>query len=231
MRRHLKLDCIKFKPNSIGMVLTTKNTFFLLLLSLLLAVNFGFVGKPAQPKNSSIEFFVREYQKDFHPNHSFMELIFVSIKNQQLFVIKGGKVSAKYAISTSEYGVGSKMYSQKTPIGLHQVKFKIGAGAPVNGIIKTGYYTGKKAEVSQDTVHTNDDLITTRVLWLDGLEPGLNKGGKVDTYSRSIYIHGTPEEGLIGQPASHGCVRMKNLDVLQLFNSVDKGALVLILDH
>ena len=80
-------------------------------------------------------------------------------------------------------------------------------------------------------IETGEDAITTRVLTLEGLENGINKGGELDSYGRHIYIHGTAEEGLIGQPASHGCVRMRNEDVIDLFNRVDKGLKVIILNN
>ena len=182
-------------------------------------------------QNSSVEFFMKEYLKDFYPDLSFNELIFVTIKHQQLYLLKEGKVSERYSVSTSKYGVGNTRSSQKTPVGLHSVKQKFGAGTPVNGIIKFGYYSGEKAEIIKKPVHIKEDYITTRILAIEGLEPGINSGAGIDSYKRSIYIHGTAEEGLIGRPASHGCIRMTNKQVLQLFNKVPKGCYVLILDH
>lgn len=183
------------------------------------------------PSNVSVEFFLREYQKDFHPQHSFDELIFVSIKHQKLYYLKGGEIVKKYNVSTSRYGVGSQRGSKKTPIGLHKIQNKIGIGCPENSVLSMGYCSGKIANVIEEPISGNDDYVTTRILWLNGLEKGINKGGDLDTYNRNIYIHGTPEEGLIGQPASHGCVRMKNMEVINLFNRVQVNCLVLILNH
>ena len=176
-------------------------------------------------------FFLQEYRKDFHPNLEFRDLIFVSIRFQKLYYVRNAQVVAKYDISTSRFGVGCLANSQKTPVGLHRVKHKIGNGTPLNGIIKYGAYAGENARIVKSPEHIDEDLITTRIMWLQGLEPGINQGGSIDSYHRSIYIHGTAEEGLIGRPASHGCVRMRNRDVLHLYNQVPQDAYVLILDH
>ena len=184
-----------------------------------------------EPSDASVVFFLQEYRKDFHPHLEFRDLIFVSIRFQKLYYMKNTQVMAKYDVSTSRYGVGCKANSQKTPVGLHKVRHKIGNGTPINGIIKYGTYAGENARIVQTPEHIAQDLITTRVLWLQGLEPGINQGSNIDSYHRSIYIHGTAEEGLIGRPASHGCVRMRNKDVLHLFNQVPNDAYVLILDH
>lgn len=203
----------------------------MLIVALPIIVAFTVSPKNKEPQNIAVEFFMKEYQKDFHPNLSFSDLVFVSIKHQKLYYLKDGKVQEKYDISTSRFGVGAQMHSQKTPVGLHQVKFKLGAGTPVNGIIKAGVYAGKQADIVTEPIQINEDLITTRILWLEGKEDGVNRGQGIDSYYRNIYIHGTAEEGLIGTPASHGCVRMRNTEVLELFKKVPKGAYVLILDH
>jgi hypothetical protein len=88
--------------------------------------------------------------------------------------------------------------------------------------------TGEIAELELANVETGMDLITSRILWLDGLESGVNRGEGIDTHDRYIYIHGTNEEGRIGQAVSHGCIRMNNQDVIELFEQVDKGTLVII---
>ncbi len=179
----------------------------------------------------SVEFFLKEYQKDFYPTRNFDDFIFVSIKHQKLFYLKKGKVSMKHDVSTSKYGVGSTRGSKKTPLGLHIIQNKIGVGCPINSVLKTGYCSGKIVKVITKPIHGSNDYVTSRILWLNGLDKGMNKGGLVDTYSRNIYIHGTAEEGLIGEPASHGCIRMKNLAVIALFNQVQVSCPVLILDH
>lgn len=156
--------------------------------------------------------------------------VFVSVQQQRLYTVQQGKVQHVYAISTSSKGVGSQRGSDKTPAGIHRVTKKFGDGAEPGIIFKGRVNTGRKAEIIKEPISVNTDDVTTRILWLDGLEPGLNKGGDVDSKSRYIYIHGTPEEGLIGKPASHGCIRMHNNDVIELYNAIDVGCFVVIVD-
>jgi len=131
-----------------------------------------------------------------------------------------------YPISTSKYGVGSAEKSNKTPPGTHRIVEKIGESAKSGAVFKAGIDTGKVATTYSDATDIREDLITTRILWLKGLEPGINRGKGIDSYERHIYIHGTSEEGLIGTTASDGCIRMKNRDVLELFDLVPQGTLV-----
>ena len=205
-------------------------SIFILLISFTLT-SFAPIDKKDKTNYTSVEFFLNEYLKDFHPNIAFNELVFVSIKKQKLFYLKNGKVVKSFSISTSKYGIGGAMYSKKTPIGLHKIQNKLGNGTPVNGIIKSGMFSGKIAQIVTEPKALTEDFLTTRILKLMGQELGVNKGPKVDSFKRAIYIHGTPEEGLIGKPASHGCVRMKNSDVLDLYNRVSFGAQVLILNQ
>jgi len=92
-------------------------------------------------------------------------------------------------------------------------------------------YSGKIAEILTDKTNAKKDYVTSRIMWLQGEEPGINKGRNMDSYNRYIYIHGTPEEGFIGQPASHGCIRMKNKDVIELFELVEEGTHLLVLKY
>lgn len=133
-----------------------------------------------------------------------------------------------WPVSTSQYGTGCKNGSNKTPTGLHRIVSKIGRNAPMGGIFKRRRFTGKVARIFRRPRTERVDQITTRVLRLEGLEEGKNRGGDIDTLRRCIYIHGTPEEWLIGRPASHGCIRMKNKDVIKLFDLVKRGTLVQI---
>lgn len=128
-----------------------------------------------------------------------------------------------YPVSTSKYGIGNQARSNKTPLGLHRIEQKIGANAPFGMIFKARQSTGKIAEINQANA---GDLVTTRIMWLKGLEPNKNQGAGIDSYQRYIYIHGTVEENKIGQPASHGCIRMNNRDVIDLFKQVKEGTLV-----
>jgi len=107
----------------------------------------------------------------------------------------------------------------------------MGDEVPINGILRYGFYSNEIAQIINEPKTSGKDLVTSRILWLEGLEKGKNKGGLMDSYNRGIYIHGTNEEGLIRTPASHGCVRMNNKDVIELFNIVPKGIYVLILDN
>ena len=149
------------------------------------------------------------------------ELIVVDIATQQLFFLKMGKIDEIYSVSTSVYGTGSKVNSFKTPLGRHKISEKIGEGLPEGAILKGRRWTGAIANIIKEPIDTEFDVVTSRILWLTGLEEGKNLGSGVDSKSRYIYIHGTAEEGLIGKPASDGCVRMYNSDVISLFNSVN----------
>ena len=148
-------------------------------------------------------------------------LIVVDISTQQLFFLKKGQIEEIYSVSTSVYGTGSKVNSFKTPLGRHKISEKIGEGLPEGAILKGRRWTGAIANIIKEPIDTDFDVVTSRILWLTGLEVGKNLGSGVDSKSRYIYIHGTAEEGLIGKPASDGCVRMYNIDVISLFNSVN----------
>ena len=155
--------------------------------------------------------------------------IFVKISEQRLYLLQNRHILASYSVSTSRHGTGNRAGSHKTPLGVHRIAEKIGDGCQAGEIIKARKPTGRLAAVVSEPRSAGQDMITTRILWLEGLEPGINRGMGVDSYERYIYIHGTPEEGLIGQPASIGCIRMQNADVIELFNAVDEGTLVQIL--
>ena len=156
-------------------------------------------------------------------------LLFVSIENQKMYRIQSKDIIETYDISTSKYGIGNQMGSNKTPTGLHKINSKYGHKTPVNGKMIGRVFYGQIAKIFSDTTTSKTDDITSRILWLEGLENGINKGDNIDSYKRYIYIHGTSEEGRIGIPSSHGCVRMKNKDVIDLFNEVAIGTFVLIL--
>ena len=153
--------------------------------------------------------------------------ILVDISQQRLFLLDNrGDLVISYPISSSSYGEGQIENSYKTPLGSHIIKEKIGTDASKNIIFKERINTGKFAEIHHVNYDSEDDHITSRILWLEGAEEGFNKGGNVDSFYRYIYIHGTPEEGLIGKKASHGCIRMFNQDVIELFSLVEKGTKV-----
>lgn len=155
-------------------------------------------------------------------------ILVVKISEQKLyFLAASGEKS--YAISSSKYGIGSEAGSNKTPLGYHKVKYKFGDNAAKGAIFKARKATGEIAHIYTDNTDVEEDYVTTRIMWLDGLETGKNSGKGISSFNRFIYIHGSPEEGLIGKPASHGCIRMKNDDVIELYNIVREGNLVLIL--
>ena len=162
-------------------------------------------------------------------NVKYDNLLFVSIENQKMYRIQSKNIIETYEISTSKYGIGNQMGSNKTPTGLHKINSKYGHKTPVNGRMIGRVFYGQIAKIFSDTTTSKTDDITSRILWLEGLENGINKGDNIDSYKRYIYIHGTSEEGRIGIPSSHGCVRMKNKDVIDLFNEVAIGTFVLIL--
>jgi|TARA_B110000971_G_C19934250_1_gene465544 lipoprotein-anchoring transpeptidase ErfK/SrfK len=157
------------------------------------------------------------------------EIIYVSIKKQTLYHIQNKRIIKEYTISSSSYGIGSKSGSNKTPIGLHSVKEKYGDKTPINGIMVSRVFLGNIATIYNDETKSKTDDITSRILWLDGLEKGKNKGKGIDSFNRYIYIHGTSEEGRLGKPASNGCIRMKNKEVIDLYKLLEVGTLVLIL--
>ncbi len=149
-----------------------------------------------------------------------------STQTLELFVVDSD-ASQQYAVSTARNGLGNQTDSFQTPTGVHVVADKIGANEP-NGMV----FRGRKAtgELAADMDNQQEDQITSRILWLRGLEPGFNQGGDQDSFDRYIYIHGTSDEQRIGKPVSAGCVRMRNDDVIELFDRVEIGAVVLILD-
>ena len=159
------------------------------------------------------------------------DCIVVSIDQQKLWHIRGQDCET-YVVSTARAGRGCVEDSQQTPDGLHQVGEKIGAGAVPGTVFKARQSTGKLASEWGDP---EDNPITSRILWLDGLEPGHNQGvacdGKVvDTKRRFVYIHGTNQSAKLGQPNSHGCVLLSDPDVIRLFDLVPVGTRVLIRD-
>ena len=144
----------------------------------------------------------------------------VSVSEQRLYLINSGNIIRSYPISSSSFGEGQIENSFKTPLGEHEVKEKIGTNVPKNQFFVSREHIPQEADIIHDPIDSSDDFITSRIMWLTGLTEGFNKGGKVDSFKRYIYIHGTHEEGLIGMKASHGCIRMLNHDVLELFKII-----------
>lgn len=153
----------------------------------------------------------------------------ISIPAQSLTLLDDtGGVKAQYAISTAANGVGCEKNSGCTPMGQHVIRAKIGAGAPLNTVFVGRRVTGEIWSPQLAAQYPERDWILTRILWLSGTEVGRNRLGNVDSMQRYIYIHGTPDTEPMGQPCSHGCVRMRNQDVMELFDLVDAGTPVVI---
>ncbi len=152
----------------------------------------------------------------------------VSIAEQTLTVFRNGKMTRVYPVSTAKNGPGEQMGSECTPTGWHRIRAKIGDAQPLRSVFVGRRPTGEIYTPELAAAHPERDWTLSRILWLGGMEPGKNRYGSVDTTWRYIYIHGCPDQLLRGKPESHGCVRMRNADVVQLFNQVDVGELVLI---
>ncbi len=168
------------------------------------------------------------YLNDRFPGHASDHVALVSIGGQSITLYKNGEFVVSYPVSTAVNGVGSEAGSEKTPLGIHYIRQKIGDNATSGTVFRARQNTGKVVEPEMSPISTPYDYVTTRILWMSGLEEGFNRGPGVDSFSRYIYIHGTHEEGLIGQPASRGCIRMLNADVINLFDQMPKGSLVVV---
>jgi len=147
--------------------------------------------------------------------------IVISTRDQKLAVLDRGNLLATYPVSTSKFGLGDYLRSSRTPLGQFEVAKKIGDNAPLGAVFKDRVRTGEVVVPNSP----GRDPIVTRILWLRGRE-----AQNANAFGRYIYIHGTPEERLIGRPASYGCVRMRSTDVVQLYNVVGVGAAVTIVD-
>lgn len=151
----------------------------------------------------------------------------VSIQDQCLRIQFSERVM-KYPISTAKLGIGEQKGSNKTPLGWHTVRAKIGAQADINSVFVGRRLTGEVYSAELAEQFPERDWILTRVLWLGGCEVGRNRLGSVDSMQRYIYIHGTPDSEPMGVPESHGCIRMRNSDVIELFDLVSAGTPVWI---
>jgi len=161
-------------------------------------------------------------QRDRRPTH----YVLVDCTTQRLQLCSGEKILQTFIISSAKNGLGTVNGSFKTPPGLHEVSAVIGAGAAEGLLFKGRIAQPLCAEIEHRAVSTGVDTITSRILRLNGLEAGLNQGGDCDSFARYIYIHGTAEEGLLGQAVSQGCVRMANADVMLLASQLAPRALV-----
>ncbi len=147
----------------------------------------------------------------------------IDLATQRLRLYEGRKVLREYAVSTAARGAGEKNGSFQTPRGRHQIRAKIGRGAPAGAVFAARRRTGEVWSPELAEQFPNRDWILTRILWLSGLEPGKNRMRDVDTMRRYIYLHGTPDTVELGKPGSHGCIRMSNKDIAELFDLVEPG--------
>ena len=158
--------------------------------------------------------------------------VIININDQTLLLLgDDDQIIFETRISTATNGAGELIDSEKTPRGEHIIRAKIGSGQPVNTVFVARRPTGEKYSPDLRKLHPDRDWILTRILWLSGTEPGKNRSGKQDTMRRYIYIHGAPADDEMGAPGSHGCIKMKNEDVIKLFDLVATGTPVTIVEQ
>jgi L,D-transpeptidase YbiS len=152
----------------------------------------------------------------------------IDLAEQSLTLLQPGRSPRRWPISSARKGPGERLGSEQTPRGRHVVRARIGAGLPAGAVLVGRRPTGETWSPALARAHPGRDWILSRILWLSGLEPGRNRLGEVDTMRRFIYIHGTPDDQPMGTPGSHGCIRMRNADVIELFELAPPGTEVLI---
>ena len=153
----------------------------------------------------------------------------IDLPEQQLRAFCDGRMVRSYTVSTARNGAGEMMDSECTPRGAHEVAEKIGAACAANTVFVARRPTGEIYDAELAARHAGRDWILTRILWLAGRNHGYNSGGERDTRARYIYIHGTPDSTVLGVPGSRGCIRMRNADIIELFDAVAVGTAVDIL--
>lgn len=156
-------------------------------------------------------------------------IISIDVPTQTLTVLdEAGEKHCQYAISTAANGVGEQNGSFCTPRGAHIIRAKIGAGLPLNAVLVGRRPTGEVYTKSMRHAYPARDWILTRIIWLSGTKIGFNRLGNIDTMRRYIYLHGTPDDVVMGVPGSRGCIRMRNNDIMQLFDKVTQSTKVII---
>jgi len=156
------------------------------------------------------------------------QFIKIDVNKQIMYCYNDNKLIFQYRVSTGKNGIGEKLGSGCTPRGLHCIHSKIGLNNLINSVFISREWTGEIYTEDLAKQYPDRDWILTRILQLDGLEEGKNKGGDVDSLSRYIYIHGTPDSVKLGKPGSKGCIRMNNQNIIELTNWVEIGAHVYI---
>ena len=160
--------------------------------------------------------------------HSALPRIVVSLREQRLRLYGADGSESEFAVSTAANGPGEQDGSGCTPRGLHKVRLRIGEGCPMGAVFVSRRPTGETWSQELAAQHPGRDWILTRILWLTGCEPGRNRRGQVDTLRRYIYLHGCPDDAPMEVALSHGCIRMRNRDIVALFDLVPVGTEVLI---
>lgn len=149
-----------------------------------------------------------------------LDFLHISLSDQMLYGFADGRLLLRLPISSATNGPGERNGSGCTPRGLHQVRARIGDGLPRGAVLKARRWTGEVWSSELHEAFPGRDWILSRILWLSGCEPGRNRLGGVDTFRRYIYLHGTPDCEPMGVPGSHGCIRLRNDDLLELFPRV-----------
>ncbi len=195
------------------------------LLSVAMLLNSGCASLPFMNSNITMPtgYAVACERLKIPPTHY---LLGVNIAEQKVSLFENGKFIRRYRCSTSRFGIGQIEGSNCTPLGLHRIAEKIGDGEPPGTVFKSREVIGHVAELGEAA-----GKITTRILWLEGLEPGYNQGGNVDSHRRYIYIHGAGDQKTIGQPASSGCIHLADPDLIDLFNLLPSGTQVWIAER
>lgn len=150
----------------------------------------------------------------------------INISEQKLYLLQDEALLAQYAISTAKNGPGERVNSGCTPRGQHKIRIKIGDNCPQNTVFVGRRPTGEIYSADLAQTYPKRDWILSRIIWLTGCETGRNRGGEVDTLKRYIYIHGTPDTEPMGTAMSHGCIRMRNDDLIELFEQVSNNMFV-----
>lgn len=155
-----------------------------------------------------------------------LDRLHISLADQRLYGFVNGRLQLHFSVSTALKGAGEQQGSGCTPRGLHQVRAKIGDQLPIGAVLQGRRWTGEVWSPALQVQFPNRDWILSRILWLSGCQLGLNRLGAVDTFRRYIYLHGTPDTEPMGIPRSHGCIRLRNTDLLALFPRVPLHCLV-----
>ncbi len=159
------------------------------------------------------------------------DFLHICLTHQQLFAYQGGQLVWQCGVSTGVNGIGETNNSGKTPRGWHRIRARIGDGLPLGAVLRGRRWTGEILDAALEQAAPERDWILTRILWLCGLEHGVNRGPGCDTFHRYIYLHGTPDSQPLGVPKSHGCIRLHNRDMLTLFAATPYNCRVFLAEH